>query len=143
MKDLKDFKNKILFAEIHRQERSDTFSELCKEAEMIVKYLKSEPRGKDSSYVLFQRIATKIIYFKNLIALCDDLQKQGMKLQWLVQTEDNYYQEYFKADIKHGTAILKQLRPYILKYTENWTTERKKADLEGETGKYFSGWYLA
>lgn len=123
-------------------ERSDTFNELCKEAEMIAKYLKSEPREKDSSYVLFQRIATKIIYFKNLIALCDDLQKQGMKLQWVVQTEDNYYQECFQAEIKHGTAVLKLLRPYVLKYTENWPVERKKADLEGDTGKYFSRWYL-
>ena len=142
MKDLKDFKNKILFAEIHRQERSDTFSELCKEAEFIAKYLKSEPRDKDSSYVLFQRIAAKIIYFKNLIALCNDLQKQGMKLQWVVQTEDNYYQECFQAEIKHGSAVLKLLRPYVLKYTENWSADRKKADLEGDTGKYFSGWYL-
>lgn len=142
MKDLNDFKNRILLAEIHQQERSDIFSELCKEAEFIAKYIKSEYQGKDSSYVLFQKIAIKINYLRNLVALCDDLQKQGLKLQWVVQTEDNYYRDCFQAEIKRGTAILKLLRPYVLKYTESWPAERKRADLDGDTGKFFSGWYL-
>lgn len=141
--DLKKFKNDILFRAIHDEERSDSFYDLLKDAQFIYKYLKSEPYDKDKSYIVFHKIANRVNYFRNLIALCADLKAQGYKLQWCVATEDGYYEGIFQYRIKEGTRAMKSLRPYVLKYTEGWTLERKLKDINNEElGRYLKGWFI-
>lgn len=144
MKNIEHFKNDILFNEIHKWERSDLFWDLCKQAEIIVKYSKKEPRGTDgySSFLLFLNIATKINYFKNLILLCAYLKSQNYILRRLVKTEEDYYEDIFKQRIKTGGQLLKKLRPYVLEYTKDWTLERKQMELNNkEIEPYLRGWY--
>ena len=146
MKNIENFKNDILFNEIHKWERSDLFWDLCKQAEFIVKFLKQEQRISEgySSFLLFLNIASKINYSKNLILLCADLKKQNYVLQKLVKTEDNHYENIFKERNKKGSHLLKKLRPYVLEYTKEWTLERKMKELNNkEIEPYLRGWFCS
>lgn len=144
MKNFEQFKKDILFNEIHNWERSDVFWDLCDEAERMVRIKKEFPRGADSysCFVLFMDIASKINYTKNLVLLCADLKKQDYFLRKLVQTEENYYEDFFKERIKRGNSVLKKLRPYVLESTVNWTLERKQIELnKKEIEPYLRGWF--
>ena len=144
MRNIEHFKNDILFNEIHNWERSDLFWDLCKQAEFIVKFLKEEQRKSEgySSFLLFLNIASKINYSKNLILLCADLKKQNYVLQKLVKKEDNYYEDLFKDRVKKGVQLLKKLRPYVLEYTKEWTSEMKQRELNNkEIEPYLRGWF--
>lgn len=141
MTTLNDFKNKILFRAIHEEERSSKFHDVLKDAESLIR-LKRENSTGDSSYVLFQRLILKIEYTTQLIQLCADLKAQGFPLQWSVQVSENYYEDVFSNRIERGKKAMRNLRSYILKYTENWTEERKQADIDhAESGKYFKKLY--
>ena len=81
---LEEFKNSVLFAEIHNEERHSKLAELIEKANILVRYYKSEPYDSDSSAVLYSRIARQIYYYKMLILLCADLKKKQYKLEWCV-----------------------------------------------------------
>lgn len=147
MKTLEEFKNEILFREIHLTERSDeAFDKLIENAEFLVKHLKDEPSEGDCSYMLFRKLALRVNERKLLIKLCAELKKKGVweSLQWgSVKSNDLYYEDHFKREIGKATGLMKKLRPYILKYVATWSLERKMIDInEPEFSQYLSGWFL-
>lgn len=136
------FKNDLLFNAIHKEERSDTFRNKIKEAEMIHRYYKREPYDGDSSYIVYVTIVRNIIFTKKLIKLCDELQSKSYKLQRLVQVDDTYYQDLFKNRIDDATKELRKLRPYVLEYCKDMKQEVRESVVEREeTGKYFKRWF--
>tara|TARA_E500000318_G_scaffold112008_1_gene133320 strand:+ start:8023 stop:8475 length:453 start_codon:yes stop_codon:yes gene_type:complete len=145
MKDtLTDFKNRLLYNAIHKEERSDAFRDKLDEAKRIYKYLKSEYYQGDSSYLVYMAIVHKIIYSKNLIKLCNELQGNGVELQPLVKVGDTYYQDIFKSRIADANKALRSLRPYVLEYCKNMKPEvREKVIDDPKTGKYFKTWFKA
>lgn len=145
MKDtLTDFKNGLLFNAIHKEERSDAFRDKLDEAKRIYKYLKSEPYQGDSSFKVYMAIVYKIIYTKNLISLCNELQSNGVELQNLVKVSDTYYQDIFKSRISDANKALRSLRPYVLENCKNMKPEvRERFISDPKTGKYFKTWFKA
>lgn len=139
---LTDFKNDLLFNAIHKEERSDSFRDKIKEAEMIHRYYKREPFDGDSSYIVYITIVNKIIFTKKLIELCNELQSKNYRLQRLVQVKDTYYQDLFKNRINDAIKDLRKLRPYVLEYCKDMKQEVRNSVIEKEeTGKYFKRWF--
>lgn len=149
--DLTEFKNNILFRDIHNNERSDKFRNLLEDAKDYMRRNKKGyfslsiwlDEGKYLIPIIFAQIAAQIVYHENLILLCNELQKSGYRLQPLVQVEDNHYQEIFQNRIAEGKKILKALRPVILETTQSYTLERKQKDLgDPVIGRFYKNWYI-
>lgn len=139
---LEKFKNDILFEAIHQEERYSTIDKYLETARKIYQFRKGELYDGDTSFSVYCSIAFRIIYLKGLIAVCNDLQKKGYELQVLVLVDDNYYQNFFKEDIKRGNEALRKLRPYVLEYCKGMKPDGIN-DLKNneKLGKFFGKWF--
>lgn len=140
-KELEEFKNRILFKEIHHCERYSPFDEILKESESSLNWLKHKSQLESTDfhecYDKFIQIGLKVNYVNSLILLCNDLQRRGVKLQMLVATEDDYYQEQFRFMIDKAKKTMKKLRPYVVKYIEDMDDEWKQNQIEKVPGRWF------
>lgn len=159
-KELIDFRNSILFKEIHRVERSDQFYRYLDSAELYISIAKrtkdidqtnsvwqhnnvfefSNPTVEDA----FQYIANRILYHEKLVELIKDFDRKDVKITGvsLVQSSNDYYLGIFNERISVGKKTLKKLRPYILEHSKNYTVDRKQKSLQLDIGKFYRAWYI-
>ncbi len=145
MKDLTNFKDRILFGAIHQEERYPSKEEDLEKAERVARWKHELTEGADSSYVLYIRLAMNVVYMDNLILLCQELKGRYSETNKHLPaiSDHNDYIQWFKNRIERQKKAMVKLRPYVLKYTQNWNTERKQHDIDNpEFGKYFKNWYL-
>src|SRR5690606_32595065 len=114
---LENFKNHILFKEIHRTERSDEFYKYIDSADLYISIAK---RTKDINYTnkvwqhnnvfefsnptvedAFQYIANRILYHEKLVELIKDFDRNDIKITGvsLAQSANDYYLNIFKERI--------------------------------------------
>ncbi len=150
-KNIENFKNDILFKEIHLTERSD---KLLLNIEIAEQFIRSKKDGrynkrtwlevldKPNITYVFKIIASQILLHENLLILLDELKVKNYETNWAVSFKYNYYKEFFQERIKNSKAILKKLRPYILEETKEYSLEQKRRYLKTDIGHFFKGWYL-
>lgn len=145
---LEDFKNRILFNEIHATERSSTFFDLIREANFFVKHnFPASGQEIDNAYMFFLKLSGGVLKREMLIQLCQDLKKRcdwkSMHYIWndFFIGDETYYEDFFKGEIEEAKAVMKKLRPLVLEYTNNWTNERKQMDIDKPEGRFLKGWY--
>jgi hypothetical protein len=150
MKDLAEFKNRILFNEIHDEFYSDRdarFSEICDDASFLVRH-NFEKSDSDGCYILYCKLAGAVIRKEMLIALCKDLKQtlgpEGWKSLHGVWNDgdETYYEDQFSIQIESAKKLMLKLRPFVIDYTKSWTAERKQMDLNKPEGRFMKGWYL-
>lgn len=150
-KNIENFKNDILFNDIRRNERSNDFRENIKIAEQYIRINKEGRFTKQLWYNIlemplilhvFERLCSKILYHEKLLLLIDELEHKQYDNNWVVDFKPGYYRDIFQDRIKDAKSILRKLRPYILEETKEYSQERKQADLEGNLGRFYKGWYL-
>lgn len=153
--ELEDFKNRILFDQIHMTERSEKFSQLCQDIDFHIRHGKRiygsiqnslNDEKLDSPYMCFLKLASGVIQREKLIALCQDLKGRtdwkSLHYMWN-DGDENYYQDHFQREIDLAKKLMKKLRPFVLEYTKSWTGQRKQMDLDRPEGRFLKGWYLA
>lgn len=141
---LNKLKMDLLFEVIHAEERNDDLFEMIEQAKTIIvfKHENIDGGSSDTSFGLYVRMILKIERLERMILVCDDLQANGYKLSRPIADEVPSYQDVFRVQISEAKSIMKKLRPYILKYTEDWLPERKLKELNHPLlGKYFKRWY--
>lgn len=150
-KDIENFKNDILFMEIHNTEWSDKLWELLEIAEQFIRSNKEkryerrvwqEVLEKPNILYVFKIIASQILLHEKLLILLDELEGKNYQTDWVVSFKYEYYKEFFEERIKNSKTILKKLRPYILVETKEYSLEQKKRDMNTDIGVFFNGWYL-
>lgn len=150
-KDIEDFKNDILFNEIHQTERSSYINENIEIAERFIRTNKEGIYNKKTWMTVFEMpmiinvfeiISGGILKHEKLLILIDELEEKEYQNNWVVSFKPDYYRTFFKVRIAESKKILKKLRPYILEETKHFSEERKRKDLESELGRFFKGWYL-
>lgn len=150
-KNIENFKNDILFKEIHKTERSDKLWENIDIAEQFIRANKDKRYDrniwlnvldKPDIYYVFKIIASQILHHENLLILLDELKEKKYNTNWVVSFDFNYYKEFFETRIFNSKSILKKLRPYILEDTKLMKPEFKQRDLDSDIGRFFKGWYL-
>ena len=137
-----EFITKLLLEAIHQEECSNNFHEVYKKAERIVRW-KFDDR-EDPSYVLMHQMINCIRRLKNMVSLCNHLNKKGIKVEYgCIPKEENYYIDIFRSRVTKGRDILRKLRPYVLEYTKNFNKERKLQDLnDPKLNPFLKGWYI-
>lgn len=146
MKKLTDFKNEILCNYIHNEERYPRVNDLFENARVMLLFKDPKKPYMENSYdahSLYVLLASNVERYKNIIGLCGCLKSKNAFKVGLVKENETYYEDFFGAKIKNAKMYMRKLRPYVLKYTESWSTERKQKDCElPEVGKHFNKWYL-
>lgn len=152
MSKIENFKNSILFKEIHNTERSDDLRELIEEAESIIKTNIQEwiqiteiwynVLEKPLASIIFAKIASHILYHQKLLILIEELKQKEFEIPWEVEFNPYYYRGIFINRIKDAKAILRKLRAYILEETKEYTLERKQKDIDSDIGSFYKGWYI-
>lgn len=159
--ELIDFKNLIIFKEIHKVERSDDFYNFIESADLLMnissrhtdkKYAVDIWRNCKNSFEfsnptvddLFKYIASRIIYHEKLVQVIKDFHKNSIETTYISahNSPNEYYLGIFNNRISEGKKTLHKLRPYILEYTKNWSLERKQEDLNRDIGKFYKNWYI-
>lgn len=159
-KRLNDFKNLIIFKEIHRTERSDKLFSYIESADLYISIAKG---SKDIEYTnkvwqhnnvfefsnptvedAFNYIARQIMYHEQLMEVIKDYTKKNIDITGvsLVKSSNEQYLQIFKQRVLKGKKTLRKLRPFILEYTKNHTLERKQKMLSSDIGNHYKGWYI-